>query len=477
MDLALAGGLVAVCLLAVIALGRERASVAHHRRIVDHLPQMAVLVFDHDLRIQFAGGPALARSGDGATEGIEGLTLLEVMPQVHEQAMTTHYRAALRGEQRSFEYQSMSNGRNFWVRVVPMEGSGGEIVGGLSVALDISDRGQIEREIGGRASDVDAVTEATRILARSVDATVARTAVCEAARQVADAPFAALFEPAYGLDGLAPRAEVGADLGDLRLGLAGESGAALAYSRAEEVFVGDNDFVHADDREFLRRAGAKAVLWHPVIRDRAAVGVLAIAWHDAVSGVSPRLSAMIDLLGAEAAVAIGRADLLGQLEHMARTDDLTGLPNRRYWEQQLPRELARSARDGQPICVAMLDLDHFKDYNDRRGHQAGDRLLGDAADAWRRLLRPYDMLARYGGEEFSVILPGCSLADAELLVERLRGVTPRGESCSAGIAEWDREERPDTLVGRADAALYRAKRAGRDSSIVARHGADGATKL
>ncbi len=217
----------------------------------------------------------------------------------------------------------------------------------------------------------------------------------------------------------------------------------------------------------MRRARARAVLWHPVVRDRAAIGVLAIAWREEVAGISLRLSTMIDLLGAEAAVAIGRADLLGQLEHLARTDALTGLPNRRHWEQQLPRELARAWRDQHPICVAMLDLDHFKDYNDRRGHQAGDRLLREAAVAWRTALRPYDILARYGGEEFSVILPGCDVADAVVLVERLRAVTPEGESCSAGIAEWDGEEQPEALVGRADAALYQAKRAGRDRVITA----------
>jgi diguanylate cyclase (GGDEF)-like protein len=204
-----------------------------------------------------------------------------------------------------------------------------------------------------------------------------------------------------------------------------------------------------------------------VVRDRAAIGVLAIAWREEVAGISLRLSTMIDLLGAEAAVAIGRADLLGQLEHMARTDALTGLPNRRHWEQQLPRELSRAWRDQHPICVAMLDLDHFKAYNDRRGHQAGDGLLREAAVAWRTALRPYDILARYGGEEFSVILPGCDAADAVVLVERLRAFTPEGESCSAGIAEWNGDEQPDALVGRADAALYQAKRAGRDRVITA----------
>ena len=92
------------------------------------------------------------------------------------------------------------------------------------------------------------------------------------------------------------------------------------------------------------------------------------------------------------------------------------------------------------------------------------------------ILRPYDILARYGGEEFSVILPGCSLDDARLLVERLRAATPRGVSCSAGVAEWDMEEQPETLVGRADAALYRAKRGGRNRAVSAGSGADATTQ-
>ena len=473
LELALVGGVVVSCLLAVYALSHARSKERNHRLIFAHLPQMAVTVFDHDLRVRFAAGRALRHIGWGG-EQLEGRTLLELLPQVHEHVLTSHYRAVLRGEQRSFEYHSLQSGRDYWVRIVPVEGERGEVIAGMSVALDISDRSQIQREIGGSPGDVDAVTEATRILARSVDATTARTAVCEAARRVAEAPVAALFEPGRGAGGLVATGGAGAELEGLRLGVAGESGAALAFGRAEEFFIVAGEQNHPEDREFLDRARADAVLWHPVVRDRAAVGVLAIAWRHAVTGISPRLSAMIELLGAEAAVAIGRADLLLQLEHMARTDDLTGLPNRRDWEQHLSREVARAARERQSVCVAMLDLDHFKDYNDRCGHQAGDRLLREAAGAWRGRLRPYDILARYGGEEFSVILPGCSLDSAGVLVERLRMATPEGESCSAGLAQWDGDEEAETLVGRADAALYRAKRAGRDRAVAARPGGDGA---
>jgi diguanylate cyclase (GGDEF)-like protein len=156
---------------------------------------------------------------------------------------------------------------------------------------------------------------------------------------------------------------------------------------------------------------------------------------------------------------------LERLERLASTDDLTGLPNRRRWEEELPRELGRSLRYDEPVCVAMLDLDHFKEYNDAYGHQVGDRLLKDVAAAWREVLRPYDLLARWGGEEFGLILAGSDLEEGIGVIERLRRATPDGISCSAGIAEWDRNEYPKRLVGRADEALYEAKRSGRDQTI------------
>jgi diguanylate cyclase (GGDEF)-like protein len=156
---------------------------------------------------------------------------------------------------------------------------------------------------------------------------------------------------------------------------------------------------------------------------------------------------------------------IGRLERLSSTDDLTRLPNRRQWEEQLPRELGRSLRYEEPVCVAMLDLDRFQDYNDTYGHPAGDRLLREVASTWREVLRPYDHLARYGGAEFSLVLVGCELEEAETIIERLRDAIPGGVSCSAGIVRWDRDENPGCLVSRADEALYEAKRSGRDRAI------------
>jgi diguanylate cyclase (GGDEF)-like protein/PAS domain S-box-containing protein len=468
-DLAVAGGVAIAVSLLIVVLWRTRSSARRSRALIDQLPQSVLTVYDHDLKVRFVGGGASADLAGRTPREVRGRFLLGHVPPAQRQPLQQHFEAALRGEQRSFEYRSTATGRQYWVRAVPFVGPDGDVRGGLSLALDVSDRGSGDGP-PSRTAAVDAVTEATRALARSVDPATARKAVCEGARKVAGAPIAALFEPARGESVLVACASAGAELEGLELPLGGDSGVTAAFRRAEEVFVALGDGEAGSDLEFMQAAAARAVLWHPVIRDEVAIGVLAIAWHEPVAGVSLRLSALIDLLGAEAAVAIGRADLLGQLEHLARTDSVTGLPNRRAWEQQLPRELARASREGRPVCVAMLDLDYFKDYNDRRGHQAGDRLLADAAVAWRAALRPYDLLARYGGEEFSVVLPNCGPEDAVTLVERLRGFTPERETCSAGVAVWNGVEPPDALVGRADAALYEAKRTGRDRTVAATDG-------
>ena len=114
----------------------------------------------------------------------------------------------------------------------------------------------------------------------------------------------------------------------------------------------------------------------------------------------------------------------------------------------------------------MIDLDDFKAYNDRFGHQAGDLVLKEAASAWRAEVRSTDLLARYGGEEFVLLLPACALEDAVQIVERLRVVTPL-VTCSVGLACWDFQEDSRELLERADQALYVAKAEGRNRHVLA----------
>jgi diguanylate cyclase (GGDEF)-like protein len=156
-----------------------------------------------------------------------------------------------------------------------------------------------------------------------------------------------------------------------------------------------------------------------------------------------------------------------QLSQLTRVDELTGLPNRRAWSAELPAAIERARRDQVALSIALLDLDHFKRFNDEYGHQAGDRLLKSATAAWCTKLRAVDQLARYGGEEFIVLLPGAAAELATGVLERLRGVTPAGQTFSAGVAAWDGNETSNELIARADRALYQAKHAGRDRILVA----------
>jgi diguanylate cyclase (GGDEF)-like protein len=156
-----------------------------------------------------------------------------------------------------------------------------------------------------------------------------------------------------------------------------------------------------------------------------------------------------------------------QLSQLIRVDELTGLPNRRAWSVELPAAIERARRDQVALSVAMLDLDHFKHFNDEYGHQAGDRLLKSVASAWSGQLRAVDQLARYGGEEFIVLLPAADEELATSVLERLRGVRPAGQTFSAGVATWDGIETSEELIARSDEALYQAKAAGRDRIVVA----------
>jgi diguanylate cyclase (GGDEF)-like protein/PAS domain S-box-containing protein len=209
-------------------------------------------------------------------------------------------------------------------------------------------------------------------------------------------------------------------------------------------------FEGAETLEFENRYRAKDGSWH---------------WLRWSSQLSPDES-MIYARAADIThlkqIEAEREELLGQVQEMARHDQLTGLSNRRALEEQLPQAMARARRRRAPLCVAILDIDHFKAYNDAHGHLAGDEALRACAKAWDSGLRAEDTIVRFGGEEFLVLLPDTPTEQATEIVERLRSKTPMGQTCSAGLACWDFEESIDDLLGRADKALYLAKAGGRD---------------
>jgi len=156
-----------------------------------------------------------------------------------------------------------------------------------------------------------------------------------------------------------------------------------------------------------------------------------------------------------------------QLNAISRTDELTGLLNRRAWMNELGLALEGCKRWNMSLSVALIDFDHFKAYNDAHGHQAGDKLLREASSAWRDATRSPDMLGRYGGEEFILIMPNTDAQGALPLLERFRPLMPASQTFSCGLALWNREEGIDELLRRVDTALYRAKELGRNRTVVA----------
>ncbi len=174
------------------------------------------------------------------------------------------------------------------------------------------------------------------------------------------------------------------------------------------------------------------------------------------------------------ALALRNADAHQRLENLAMTDGLTDLPNRRAFGNILTREYREAVRYRTPLCLLMLDVDHFKAVNDRFGHLTGDRLLRDVAGLITQGIRTVDVATRYGGEEFAVILPRTDLAQAEILANRLREAVSRHRftvdgtrialTVSIGLAQTPdpRVVTVEGLIARADSALYRAKASGRN---------------
>ena len=328
-----------------------------------------------------------------------------------------------------------------------LEGIGGHVTQFLQ-------RREAESRAAEQAEDLKALSKVAHELAGETDLYAARLTLTRAVREVTTASSVVLWEPTDSGEELEVTAATGAALRGMTVSLGERSVIGSVFHGGELAFIADVAGNPRIAQRWHELTDAESGAWVPVIQDGRTVGVLLVGWNEPRAVLPERDEGLLRLLASEAAITIHRTDLVAKLQATARTDPLTGLPNRRVWDEDLERELARARRHGGSLCLAMLDLDRFKAFNDHHGHQAGDQLLAATALAWRPALRTTDTIARYGGEEFAVLLPHSDEEGALLVVERLLDCVPLGQTASAGIAVLGRHrERPGAARPRRRRAL------------------------
>ncbi len=229
------------------------------------------------------------------------------------------------------------------------------------------------------------------------------------------------------------------------------------------VIAAAGESAHIDLANLYLLVEVFALLYLPL---RSALGHLGAAGaaYAIVLGVGPRTAepaiiAWLSVFGTAIVLGAVVVGLVSVLRSIAREDPLTGLPNRRMWDERFEEEMERSARSGTALSVVMVDLDGFKAVNDAGGHEAGDRILQDIARVWRGVVRGGgNFLARLGGDEFCLLAPGSDELGARALAKRLADSLPQDISASIGVATWDRSEGASDLLRRADRAMYLNKR-------------------
>ncbi len=425
----------------------ERAlsdSEGRYRALVNGLPGTAVFLVDGDLAVQFAAGRPLHEGGP-VPASMLGEHVSGVLPDPSADELVAACRAALAGADHSFDAVAVQPGPALWLRTSPLRDETGEIAGAMLIAQDIRGRVEREREFGEaqerfrRAFEDAPIGMAVADLdGRFLEVNQALCAITGyPAEELAGSTFSAITHPD----------DVANDFETMR---------ALIDGRLSSS---------ADEKRYLRPDGS--IVW--VLRSVTVV-------RDADGEPLHFLDQIQDVTE--------RRRFEHELRHLADHDPLTGLFNRRRFEQELDRHVAEVTRYGPRGALLVLDLDHFKYVNDALGHHAGDELILSVAAVLQDRLRESDTLARLGGDEFAVLLPHADASAAE----RVAGELVRAVREEAAVAAGDRSRRATTSIGiapfhrsdlsgeelliEADLAMYDAKEAGRDRYALVSHDAD-----
>ncbi len=246
------------------------------------------------------------------------------------------------------------------------------------------------------------------------------------------------------------------------------TGAVLRTGRAAAVNYGEHPPQTAPFRDRGLRAGAAA----PIRVNGRLWGALATASADP-DRAGPEMLEPLESFADLVQLAIGNAEAWQTLTHQATTDAVTGLPNRQWFDQSLANEIARAQRHGRPLSLVLLDLDNFKRVNDIHGHPVGDRVLHELGARLSAQARRSETVARIGGEEFAWILAETDGEDAFTAADQVRAAIASAPfvdvgplTVSAGVSTLTAGGTSERLIAEADAAMYEAKRGGRNRTVL-----------
>jgi len=461
------GGLLVV-LAAVIGF-TVLALVDHGRRDLDQLralaggfPHGCFVLFDRELRYLMAGGPALDSFGH-TPEDLEGRTVSEVYAPETATRLEQRFRAALAGDEQRWEVSS--HGREYDLRAVPVRDAEGRVFAGAVVTVDVTERVQHDAE-------QQALSRVATVVARGAEPRAVFAAVAGEVAVLFTATLVGVvrFDESTGLGlvvgGTAPS---GGDIVGEEVDLAGSSAAAQVHRTGAPVRIEDYAPGHHD--RVIDAFGLTGAVCAPISVAGMVWGSIgaSFAGGSVPTEAEARLARFAELV----AVAVANAEAWDALTRQAGTDPVTGLANHRAFYDDLRAEVRRARRQGRSLSVALFDLDHFKQVNDRYGHQTGDRVLAEVGLRLSEQVEGRGLLARIGGEEFAWLMPETSESAACDAAERARraiasepfdGVAEL--TISAGVCTRAPGQTAEELMRLADRALYWAKEDGRNATIL-----------
>ncbi len=350
---------------------------------------------------------------------------------------------------------------------------------GVQLGVVLENR-RLQEDARRRHEQVAAVRSLSQRFLGSLDPEELFRVILDEARKLTGARKGSLMVPEAGNGALRVRAAVGmAEKVAERLRLrAGEGIAGRVFATGEPIIVHDIELDPRFRRKNRPRFDTRSFLCLPIRKNGHTVGVLSLSDKATGEPFEPQDLDVLETVLAQATLAIERSTYWAQSKELRRlsiTDGLTGLLNRRYFQERLAEELDRASRHSHPLSLILIDIDHFKHYNDTNGHPAGDKALVLLGRILRASVRAIDVVSRFGGEEFAVILPETRKREAVEIGERIRREVeafyfpgeerqPAGKlTISMGVAAFPEDARDlRGLIQRADRALYLAKARGRN---------------